>query len=71
MYRSTHILLVALAVSDICFSLAIHPMLVVTSFGVPSEDLFGHSGECDDQTISCLLHLHPLYGRALTFKRNF
>jgi hypothetical protein len=42
--RSTHILLVALAVSDICFSLAIHPMLAVTSFGTPAEQLFGHAG---------------------------
>ena len=43
-YRSAHILLVALAISDICFSLAIHPMLVVTSFGIPSEQLFGKTG---------------------------
>ena len=42
--RSAHILLVALAISDICFSLAIHPMLVVTSFGIPSEQLFGKTG---------------------------
>jgi hypothetical protein len=43
--RSTHILLVALAVSDICFSVAIHPMLAVVSFGVPAHDLFGDAGE--------------------------
>jgi len=42
--RSTHVLLIALAVSDICFSVAIHPMLVVTSFGIDSENLFGVTG---------------------------
>ena len=52
-YRSAHILLVALAISDICFSLAIHPMLVVTSFGIPSEQLFGKTGLTSSDVVEC------------------
>ncbi|XP_059093783.1 opsin-5-like [Tigriopus californicus] len=36
--------ILALALSDICFSLSIHPMLLVTSFGIPSEDIFSPNG---------------------------
>ena len=42
--RSTHILIVALAASDILFSLVIHPMLIATSFGANTTTLFSHTG---------------------------
>ena len=44
-FKSTHIFIVALAVSDTLFSLAIHPMLIATSFGANSHELFGVSGK--------------------------
>ena len=40
----THIFIVALAVSDILFSILIHPMLIATAFGVDSRTLFGTTG---------------------------
>ena len=43
--KPCHVSIVALAVSDICFSLAIHPMLMATSFGVPATSIFSESGE--------------------------
>lgn len=42
--KATHIFIFALAVSDIAFSLAIHPMLAATSFGVPAKNIFSKSG---------------------------
>ena len=42
--RSTHILIIALAASDILFSLVIHPMLIATSFGANVSLLFSSSG---------------------------
>ena len=42
--RSTHILILALAASDILFSLVIHPMLVATSFGADTVTLFSRRG---------------------------
>ena len=35
----------ALAISDTLFSVAIHPMLIATSFGVSPHELFGVSGK--------------------------
>lgn len=43
-FKSTHIFIVALAVSDTLFSLAIHPMLIATSFGINPHELFGEYG---------------------------
>ena len=37
----------ALAISDTLFSVAIHPMLIATSFGVSPHELFGVSGKID------------------------
>ena len=42
--NSIDIFVIALASSDILFSVAIHPMLVATSFGANVEVLFGHAG---------------------------
>ena len=44
-FKSTYIFVVALAVSDTFFSLAIHPMLIATAFGANSNDLFGIYGK--------------------------
>ena len=44
-FKSTHIFIVALAVSDTLFSLAIHPMLIATAFGANSHELFGVYGK--------------------------
>ena len=49
-FKSTHIFIVALAISDTLFSVAIHPMLIATSFGVSPHELFGVSGK-----IVCLI----------------
>ena len=43
-FNPTHIFIVALALSDILFSILIHPMLIATSFGVDSQALFGTNG---------------------------
>ena len=42
--KATHWFIVALALSDICFSLLLHPMLVATSFGSDSSQLFSKAG---------------------------
>ena len=34
----------ALAISDICFSITIHPMLIATSFGADVNELFTQRG---------------------------
>ena len=41
----TDVFIVALAVSDMMFSLAIHPMLIATSFGANSYQIFTTSGD--------------------------
>ena len=43
--KGTHTFIVALAISDICLSLAIHPMLLATSFGVRVDELFTRAGK--------------------------
>ena len=48
-FKSTHIFIVALAISDTLFSVAIHPMLIATSFGVSPHELFGVSGKTSVQ----------------------
>ena len=42
--KATHWFVVALALSDICFSLLLHPMLVATSFGSDADQLFTKTG---------------------------
>ena len=42
--NSIDIFVTALATSDILFSIAIHPMLIATSFGANVEVLFSHTG---------------------------
>jgi len=42
--NSIDIFVIALATSDILFSVAIHPMLIATSFGANVEVLFSHTG---------------------------
>ena len=42
--KATHWFVVALALSDICFSLLLHPMLVATSFGSDADELFTKTG---------------------------
>ena len=44
--KATHWFIVALALSDICFSVLLHPMLIATSFGADTAALFTKSG-CD------------------------
>ena len=43
--ESTDVFIIALAVSDMMFSLAIHPMLIATSFGANSFSVFTPSGQ--------------------------
>ena len=43
--KSAHLFVLALAISDICFSLAIHPMLAATCFGVQAKQLFTKAGK--------------------------
>ena len=42
--ESTDVFIIALAVTDMMFSLAIHPMLIATSFGANSFSVFTTSG---------------------------
>ena len=42
--HSTDIFIIALAISDILFAVAIHPMLIATSFGANVEVLFSSTG---------------------------
>ena len=56
--RSTHILILALAASDILFSLVIHPMLVATSFGADTVTLFSRRGY--DKLLSLVSSLYFL-----------
>ena len=42
---STDIFIIALATSDMLFAIAIHPMLIATSFGANAELLFPSAGE--------------------------
>ena len=41
---ATDVFIVALAISDIMFSLAIHPMFIATSFGADSYQIFTTAG---------------------------
>ena len=43
--EATDVFIIALAISDMMFSLAIHPMLIATSFGANSYKIFSSSGE--------------------------
>ena len=43
-FKATDIFIVALAISDISLTLAIHPMLLATSFGVNADTLFTTTG---------------------------
>ena len=43
--EATDVFIIALAISDMMFSLAIHPMLIATSFGANSYQIFSNSGE--------------------------
>ena len=43
--EATDVFIIALAISDMMFSLAIHPMLIATSFGADSYQIFSSSGE--------------------------
>ena len=43
--EATDVFIIALAISDMMFSLAIHPMLIATSFGANSYQIFSSSGE--------------------------
>ena len=43
--EATDVFIIALAISDMMFSLAIHPMLIATSFGADSYQIFSTSGE--------------------------
>ena len=43
--ESTDVFIIALAVSDMMFSLSIHPMLIATSFGANSFSVFTPSGQ--------------------------
>ena len=47
--KATHWFVVALALSDICFSLLLHPMLVATSFGSDADQLFTKTGRVNFQ----------------------
>ena len=38
--KATHWFIIALAISDICFSLLLHPMIIATSFGADANRLF-------------------------------
>ena len=42
--NSTDIFIIALATSDMLFAVAIHPMLIATSFGANVEVLFSTAG---------------------------
>ena len=42
---STDIFIIALATSDMLFAIAIHPMLIATSFGANAELLFSSAGK--------------------------
>ena len=41
---ATDMFIIALAITDIMFSLSIHPMLIATSFGADSESIFTKTG---------------------------
>ena len=43
--KATHWFIIALAFSDMCFSLFLHPMIIATSFGADAHKLFTPFGE--------------------------
>ena len=43
--KTTHCFIGALAVSDICLSMTIHPMIIATSFGLDANELFTQNGK--------------------------
>ena len=42
--KTTHGFIAALAISDICMSVTIHPMIIATSFGADTDKLFTQKG---------------------------
>ena len=42
--KATHWFIIALAISDMCFSLLLHPMIIATSFGADANKLFTPTG---------------------------
>ena len=49
--EATDMFIIALAISDMMFSLAIHPMLIATSFGANSYQIFSTSGEGESVSV--------------------
>ena len=45
--KATHWFIMALAISDISFSLLLHPMIIATSFGADANRLFTSTGTVD------------------------
>ena len=42
--KTTHCFIAALAISDICMSVTVHPMIIATSFGADTNKLFTQKG---------------------------
>ena len=65
--NSTDIFLIALATSDMLFAIAIHPMLIATSFGANVQLLFSTTGDSDIMVeyLSNNIHLKVVIGMDL------